>query len=170
MGRPEQGLKDLANPVIGSSYDSQLWKGLAYARQGKWAEAREKFKNAEFAITALPIELQRIVVTDAMRASLEVKDYSGAAKRGSDLEVIGIPAELKPAISVLRGRVAEALGHDKDALGEYRVAMASSDRAAAAEAKLLQIMLRQKREEISQADALLELETLSVMWRGDASR
>ncbi len=78
MGRPELGLKDLANPVIGSNYDSQLWKGLAYARQGKWAEAREKFKNAEFAITSLPIELQRIVMTDAMRASLEVKDYAGA--------------------------------------------------------------------------------------------
>ena len=49
MGRPEQGLKDLANPVIGTSYDSQLWKALAFARQGKWAEAREKFKNVEFA-------------------------------------------------------------------------------------------------------------------------
>ena len=81
MGRPEEGLKDLANPAIGTNYDSQLWKALAYARQGKWAEAREKFKNAEFAITSLPIELQRIVISEAMRASLEVKDYSGAAKR-----------------------------------------------------------------------------------------
>ena len=74
---------------------------------------------------------------------------------------------LKPAIAVMRGRVAEALGHDKDALGEYKSAVESSDRAAAAEAKLLEIMLLQKREEISQADALLELETLSVVWRGD---
>ena len=38
---------------------------------------------------------------------------------------------------------------------------------AAAEAKLFEIALRQKRDEISQADALRELETLSVMWRGD---
>ena len=35
MGRPELGLKDLANPAIGTNYDSQLWKALAYARQGK---------------------------------------------------------------------------------------------------------------------------------------
>jgi len=42
-----------ANPAIGNGYDSQLWKALAYARQGKWADAREKFKNAEFAIAAL---------------------------------------------------------------------------------------------------------------------
>ena len=168
MGRPERGLKDLASPAIGSNYDSQLWKALAYSRTGKWAEAREKFKNVEFAITSLPIELQRIVIVDAMRASLEVRDYAGAAKRASELEVVGLPAELKPAVSVLRGRLAEALGHDKDALDEYKTAVESPDRAAAAEAKLLEIGLRQKRDEISQADALRELETLAVTWRGDA--
>src|SRR6266478_5140005 len=167
MGRPDQGLKDLANPAIGTNYDSQLWKALAYARQGKWAEAREKFKNVEFAITSLPIELQHIVISEAMRCSLEVRDYSGAAKRSSDLDVIGLPSELKPAISVLRGRLAEALGHDKDALDNYRIAVESSDRAAATEAKLLEIVLRQKRDEISQAEMLRELETLSVTWRGD---
>jgi hypothetical protein len=167
MGRPELALKDLANPAIGANYDSQLWKALACARQGKWAEAREKFKNVEFAMTSLPIELQRIVITEAMRASLEVRDYSGAAKRAADLEVIGVSPEQRPAFLVLRGRLAEALGHDKDALGEYRAAMDSADRAAAAEARLFEIALRQKREEISPADALHELETLSVMWRGD---
>jgi tetratricopeptide (TPR) repeat protein len=167
MDRPSLGLKDLANPVVGNNYDSQLWKALAFARQGKWAQAREKFKNVEFAITSLPIALQRIVITDAMRASLEVRDYSGADKRSSDLGVIGIPPEQKPAISVMRGRLAEALGHDQDALGEYRFAVASSDRLAAAEAKLCEVALLQRRNEISQEDALRELETLQVVWRGD---
>jgi tetratricopeptide (TPR) repeat protein len=166
MGRPEQGMKDLANPAIGTNYDSELWKALAYARQGKWAEAREKFKNGEFAITSLPIDLQRILIFEAMRCSLEVKDYSGAAKRSSDLDIVGVPAEMKPAMSVLRGRLAEGLGHDKDALDEYRNAVQSSYRPAAAEGKLLEIILRQKRDEITQAEALSELETLSVTWRG----
>jgi tetratricopeptide (TPR) repeat protein len=169
MGRPDLGLRDLANSVVGNNYDSQLWKALAYARQGKWAEAREKFKNVEFAITLLPIEMQRIVIADAMRASLEVKDYSGADKRSSDLEVIGLPREMKPAVAVLRGRLAEALGHDKEALAQYKIAVDSPDRASAAKAKVLEIALKQKRDEISQADALRELETLSMMWRGDST-
>jgi tetratricopeptide (TPR) repeat protein len=168
VGRPTAGLHDLANPVIGTNYDSQLWRALANARQGKWAEAREKFKNVEFAIASLPPELQRIVLMDAMRASLEVKDYSGAARRRSDLDVVGVPPELRPAVSVLRGRLAEALGHDRDAQNDYWTAISSEDRASAAEAKLRDIMLRQKREEVTQADALRELETLSVSWRGDA--
>jgi tetratricopeptide (TPR) repeat protein len=168
MGRPSEGLEDLANPAIGANYDSQLWKALAYARLGRWAEAREKFKNVEFAITSLPIELQRIVIAEALRASLEVRDYSGAAKRSGDLDVVGLSPELKPAISVLRGRLAEGLGRDKDALELYNSAASSPDRAAAAEARQLAVMLREKRDEINPADELRELETLAVTWRGDA--
>lgn len=168
IGRPTQGLKDLANPVIGNSHDSQLWKALAYARQGKWADAREKFKNVEFAIASLPLDIQRIVTMDAMRASLEVKDYAGASKRRGEIEVVGVSPEAGPGFAVLRGRLAEALGHDKDALDDYKFAAASNDRPAAAEAKQLEVALRQKRDEISKEDALKELETLSMTWRGDA--
>ncbi|WFU84048.1 tetratricopeptide repeat protein [Bradyrhizobium sp. CIAT3101] len=168
IGRPALGLKDLANPVIGNSHDSQLWKALAYARQGKWADAREKFKNVEFAIASLPLDIQRIVTMDAMRASLEVKDYAGASKRRGEIEVVGVSPEAAPGFAVLRGRLAEALGHDKDALDDYKFAVASNDRQAAAEAKQLEVALRQKRDEISKEDALKELETLSMTWRGDA--
>ncbi len=168
IGRPAQGLKDLANPAIGNSHDSQLWKALAYARQGKWADAREKFKNVEFAIASLPLDIQRIVTMEAMRASLEVKDYAGASKRRGEIEVVGVSPETAPGFAVLRGRLAEALGHDKDALDDYKFAVASNDRQAAAEAKQLEVALRQKRDEIAKEDALRELETLAVTWRGDA--
>ncbi len=167
--RPDLAMKDLANPAIGNNYDSQLWQALAYARQRKWADAREKFKNVEFAIAALPLDMQRIVTIEAMRASLEVKDFAGAAKRRAELDVIGVNDELKPSVAVLSGRLAEGLGHEKDALDDYKFAVASSDRHAAARGKLLEIALKQKRNEISQADALRELETLAVIWRGDST-
>lgn len=167
IGHPERALKVLADPAIGNGYDSQLWKGFAFARQEKWADAREKFKNAEFSIAALPLELQRVVTADAMRAALEVKDYGGASRRRSELEVIGIPAEMKPEIAVLRGRLAEALGHDKDALDAYRFAAQSGDRVASSEARLLLALLRHKRGELGQPELISELEALSVLWRGD---
>ncbi|MGJ4893037.1 tetratricopeptide repeat protein [Bradyrhizobium sp. HKCCYLRH3099] len=167
MGRPEQGLKDLATSSIGNNFDSQMWKGLAYARQGKFADAREKLKNVEFAIASLPLDLQRIVIADAMKSALEIKDFAGAAKRRAELDVIGVPADMKPDIAVLRGRLAEAMAQEKDALDDYRFAVNSNDRMAAAEAKLLEIKLLQKRGEIKPAEALKELETLQAIWRGD---
>jgi hypothetical protein len=168
IGHPERALKVLASPAIGNGYDSQLWKGLAFARQEKWADAREKFKNAEFSIAALPLELQRIVTADAMRASLEVKDYAGASRRRSELEVIGIPNEMKPEIAVLRGRLAEALGHDKDALDAYRYAAQSRDRAGVGRGEAAGGPAAHRRGELDKADLMRELEILSVTWRGDA--
>lgn len=165
-GHPEAGLKDLGNSVIGGSYDLQVWKGLAAAGQGKWPEAREKFKNAEFAIAALPDDLQRVVLAAAMRASLEVRDYAGASARSNDLDVIGIPPDRMPAIAVMRGELAEAMGRDKEALNLYRDVVASSDRPSAAEARLREITFRQKRNEIGADEALQGLETLAVTWRG----
>ena len=70
---------------------------------------------------------------------------------------------------MLRGRLAEALGHDKDALDEYKSAVElPRPGRGGRSAGCCEIALRQKRGEISQADALRELETLSVIWRGDA--
>ena len=169
IGQPARALKDLASPVVGNNYDSQLWRGLAYARQHKWADAREKLKNVEFAIASLPVELQRLVTMDAMRSCLEVRDFAGAAKRRSELEVVGVPDEMRPMASVLYGRLAEALGQEKDALDDYRFAIDSPDREAAAEATLHQVALLQKRNEIDVPEVLKQLETLAITWRGDST-
>ena len=97
IGRPDQGLEGSREPRDRNGYDLQLWKALAFARQGKWPDAREKFKNVEFAIATLPVDLQRIVISDAMRARSRSATFAGAARRSSDLDVIGIPPEMKPA-------------------------------------------------------------------------
>lgn len=167
MSRPDQALKDIANPAISSTYDAQLWKGVALARQGKWAEAREKLKSVQFAITALPLDIQRAVLATAMRASLEVRDYSGAAKISSDFDLVGVPPAMRPQVTVMRGWLDEAIGRDLDAMRKYKEAMSSPDRQASSEARLRDIILRSKRGELSAADALPDLERLSVMWRGD---
>ena len=168
MGRPDQALKVIANPALGATSDTQLWTGLALAQQSKWAQAREKFKNSGFALASLPFDLQRVVLLQAMRASLEVKDYAGAAQRSSELDLVGVPPAMKPEVSVLRGRLAEALGREQDAMDNYRAATASTHAPASAEARLLSVALRQKRDDISQDEAVKELETLSAIWRGDA--
>lgn len=165
--RPEAGLRDLANPVIGSSFDLEVWKGLAYAKQKKWPEAREKFKNAEFAIAALPEDLQRIILSEAMQACLEVHDYDGASARSNDLGVLGVTEAMKPMVTVMRSQLAEALGREKEALAGYDEAAASSNPQASTKARLLALKLRQKRQEIDEEQALRELETLAVAWRGD---
>jgi len=165
--RPEEGLRDLTNPVVGNTSEFELWKALAFADQDRWVEAREKFKNAEFALTALPVELQRIALAKAMQAALEVRDYAGASARSNDLDSIGIPRELLPSVTLMRGQLAQAWSRDEDALRDYRMVTASPDRGSAAKARLLEIALLEKRDGVNINDYLNELETMSVTWRGD---
>ncbi|MEZ5766080.1 MAG: tetratricopeptide repeat protein [Xanthobacteraceae bacterium] len=166
-GAPEAGLKDLDHPSIGAGRDARLWRAMAFARLGKWAEARELFKGAEYALAALPLDLQRMAIVDALRASLEVRDFDGVSSRFNELEIVGSIPEQEGYLALLRGRMAQALGRDKDALAFYRTASASGDRPSASEAKLYEIELARKRDEITEEQALEQLETLQAMWRGD---
>ncbi len=167
MNRPEDALRDLANPVVGQQHDASLWRALAYARQGKWGEARQSFKTVEAAIATLPIELQRAALKYEMRAAIEVGDFAEAENELNDLDTIGVPHDMQPAISLLIGRLDEGMGRTEDALAAYRVAADSWDRPAAAQGRLRESLLRYSLGDLNRQDVVSELESLTTVWRGD---
>src|SRR6185436_15685204 len=90
IGRPDTALKDLSNPFVGNQHEAPLWRALANARLGRWKEAREGFGDAEPAITILPLEFQRTMLLDMVRAGIEVGDVTGAASHLNDFELVGV--------------------------------------------------------------------------------
>jgi tetratricopeptide (TPR) repeat protein len=167
MDRSSDALTDLSNPILDQHQDAPLWRAFALARQSKWSDAREGFRNAEAAIRTLPIELQRAALREQLRVAVEVRDYSEAAQALNDLQTIGVPNELHPSVSVLAGRLHEGLGRISDALTSYRVAMTSPDLPAAAQGRLRELLLRYSLKEMTRAQLLTELESLTTVWRGD---
>ncbi len=167
IGRADEGLKDLANPVVGNQQAAPLWRALALMRQGKWAEARDAFKAGEGAIATLPLELQRAALVEAARAAIEVRDFADAARLLNEFDVLGLPRELQAQVSVLRGRLDEGLGRLSDALAAYRIAADSWDRPHAAQGRLREILLRRSLAEIARPEAIAALEGLTTVWRGD---
>ncbi len=167
LHRPADALKDLASTAVGSRHDAALWRALAQSQQGNWAQAREGFKTFDAAIATLPIELQRQVCMEALRASIEARDFGDAVNRVHEFETLGVPDELAAAFAVLKGRMSEGLGRLSDALALYHAAAESPDRAAAAQASLREIALRQSIGDLKREDAVAGLETLTTVWRGD---
>ncbi|MGA7787697.1 MAG: tetratricopeptide repeat protein, partial [Xanthobacteraceae bacterium] len=167
MNRPEDALKDLAEPGVGDQHDAPLWRALAYAREGRWGQAREVFKTMTGAVATLPVELQRVALKDEMRSAIEVGDYDGASNNLDDFETIGIPHAMEPALAVLMGRLAEGLGRKEDALAAYRTAADSWDRPAAAQGQLRETVLRYKLGDLARDAVISKLETLTTIWRGD---
>jgi tetratricopeptide (TPR) repeat protein len=167
LGRIEAALKDLANPLVGNQNDAPLWRALAYARQGKWVEARDAFRLVEGALGALPLELQRIAMKDALRAAIEVGDFPGAVQRLNDFKTIGVPPELEAPVAVLTGRLAESTGRSQDALVAYRFAANSGHGPAGAQGRLRELAMRYAQGEIKRPEFVKDLEILTTAWRGD---
>ena len=78
QGGNEGGAKHAATIAWGDQPPGTR-RAVALSRQGKWPEAREKLKNVEFVIPSQPLDLQRLAMGEAMRASVEVKDFAGAS-------------------------------------------------------------------------------------------
>jgi tetratricopeptide (TPR) repeat protein len=167
MKRPDDALKDLANPAIGDNADAPIWRAMAHASQGQWAVAREEFKKVEGAIGALPIELQRLAKRELLRCSVEVRDFAGGSTLLNEFETLGVPPEMAPDLQVLSGRVEEGLGHNAEALAAYRLAASSRDRRAAAKGRLRDTVLRFKLGDLKPKDVISQLEELTTAWRGD---
>ena len=167
MNRPDDALKDLADPSIGDQHDAPLWRALAYAKQGKWGQARDGFKIADAAVATLPVELQRVALKEEMRSAIEVGDFSTASIQLNDFQTIGVSHELEPAMAVLIGRLAEGMGRNEDALSAYQTAANSWDRRAAAQGQLRETLLRYALNDLKRDDVISQLETLTTIWRGD---
>ena len=106
-------------------------------------------------------------VKTEMRAAIEVGDFAGAAQELNDIETIGLPHELQPAISVLLGRLNEGMGRKQEALNAYRMAADLWDRPSAAQGRLHEAALRYALGDLRRDDVLSELEALTTIWRGD---
>jgi tetratricopeptide (TPR) repeat protein len=167
LGRIPEALKDLSHPIVASHPDAQIWRGLAMAKQGNWSDANDKFRNVESTISTLPIQLQRLILKDAVQASLEVKNYAAAANTLHAFETLGVDRDKEADIAVLAGKVAEGLGRSGDALADYRLAVTGAVGPAAAQGRLRETVLRYHLGDLKRSEVIAELEELTTIWRGD---
>ncbi len=167
LDRPTDAIKNLSNPQVGNQLDAPVWRAIALARQGRWSEAHERFKDVATALGGLPIELQRMALREQLHAAIEMRDFTGADHVINELQTLGVPAEMQASIAVLVGRLDEGLGRNEDALTNYRTAGASRDKRAAAQGRLREIMLRFAMGDMPRKDVVDQLETLTTVWRGD---
>src|SRR6185369_11512481 len=116
LDRPEDALKDLANPTIGNQQDAPIWRAIAFTRQGRFAEAREIFKTVDAAMGALPLELQRLAMLASLRSAIEVRDFGGATRVMQEFDTLGVTPDVQASFDVLQGRLYEGIGRSEDAL------------------------------------------------------
>lgn len=166
LGRNEEALKVLERGDVNDLRQTQLWKSVAEARLGRLSRSREAYRKGEPALNTMPEALQALFRETAAQVAIDSRDYSTAAIELDAVDAIG-PEDGSWRRTVLRARIADGLGQTASALEGYRVAMSGDDAIAAAEARYRSTKLRLAKGEVAHAEALRDLELMSVGWRGD---
>jgi tetratricopeptide (TPR) repeat protein len=167
LGRNVEAMKDLSHPLLATSLDAAVLRGIVHANEGRWREARENFAAAAGVVPTLPIDMQRLAIAAATRTALESRDLQDAARNFAEFETVGVPPEMEGDVAVLAGRIAEGKGQMDEALNAYKRADHEEDSPAAAEAQFRSLAMRYAAGKVSRDEAIKDLEGLTVMWRGD---
>lgn len=165
MHRPEAALAELRSYGLGQSSDVALWRGLALSQLGDWRQAHKAMQEGEPALGSYSAGRQRMFGLAATRAAIEVRDTATAAVRLALLR--DVSEEGAPDVALLEGRLAELLGDSDAALRAYETAGETGDGAVHIEARLRGGVLAGKEGRLDGDAVIEELETLSIIWRGD---
>jgi len=167
MQRPQDALRDLNKLVLAKSPQAALLRASALSKLMRWPEARDQFNAGKNAVASLPIGVQREVLLDAMRAMIGASDFAAAGDIGSQLDVVGVPADMMPAVKLLSARLMEGVGRNDQAAKGYAELAAGPEGPAMAEARLRLVQMRVRTGDFDRAKSVESLETLAFVWRGD---
>jgi tetratricopeptide (TPR) repeat protein len=167
MHRPDDALRDFAHPSMATAPDVGVWRATALSLDGRPREAHEAFEASDTAISTLPGPLARRILVHAVQSALDAGAVEKAAQQLAELEEVGIPSEAEQQFALLRGRVSEARGQDRDALVSYARAANGNDLPVRADAEQRHLGVRIRLGEIDRKVATEELEAQSYSWRGD---
>jgi hypothetical protein len=167
MHRPAKALSDLNSPVLAKSPQAALLRAAALSELTRWSEARDQYNSGRNAVATLPIEVQRLVLVSGMRIMVSASDFGAASDIRGQLDLVGIPADLKPTVTLLSARLALGLGRSDQAAADYAELAAGPESPAMAEARLRLVEMRMNRGGLDRPKAIEALETLSFVWRGD---
>ena len=168
LARPDDALRDLAKPSLAAVAEAALLRASALTQTARFAEAREQFGAGQVGLIALPIELQRAALVEALRAAIEVSDFAEASRIRNEFETIGVATEQEATLTMLSARLAQAIGKSDQAVSEFANVALADNGPASAEARLRLIEMRYARGDLDRAKAIEALEVLSYAWRGNA--
>ncbi len=161
----KEGARLLADGPISLETEANLWRGVMEARNRRWTPALVGFRQSLDALERYPDDLQARIRRDIVEAAIENQDPAFASQQLDLYERLKGRDGDSAEIALLRGRVAEMQGRLGDAAANYETATKASARPVQSEARLLRAMLLLKENKIPREQAMVELETIKMMWR-----
>lgn len=167
-GNGDASRDDLGLPPVVDQSDATLFRGLAFARSDRWAEAYPAFHSGVPLLNDYPDELFRPIALAAIEAAL-IQGDTGMAKLLLDKleERTSLRPLVASALDYFRGRLLAAEGDNQGAAVLWKAAIAKRDLYYRSRAELALVQQGLAAGTLPAKEATERLEKLRLAWRGD---
>jgi hypothetical protein len=157
----------LSAPAFNNDPEAHLWHAYLAALEERWQSALNGFRRARMMLDSYPDELQGRMRIAAIRAALALNEHAFVEQELSHLALLRPGSVLSDEIALLNARFDVTMGRPEAATAALKRLSEQAGRHHASEAKLRLIQLALAEDSIGTDEAIAELETLAVSWRGD---
>ena len=165
--RPKEAIKALA---LGSLYNNEhaaLWRGMAKMMLEQWSDALRQIRNGEDALQFYPDDYKARFSLVAAKAALALKHFDVAEKYLSSVSSETGEKEIDVENMLLNAELLAANSKFEEAERLYEIVGRSDVAPAVAKANFDLLKLRMAQNQLSSDQALMKLEGMQLMWRGD---
>ena len=169
-GHYYDAMKDLSGDKLKNQLEAKLWRGVAAAATEQWTKAVEEFPKDNRLVSGYPAHMAVTFTVYMAESNLRIGEVDRALSLLNSLSVYGdeILPRQEAGIQYLRGEAARQKGNYSYAIELWEPIAAGKDRLYHAKAGLALTTLKYEEKEISEEEALEELDKLRYAWRGDS--
>ena len=166
-GRPDSAFRRLNHPEFDNDADASVWRGLAAARSGRWREAEDALDLASTVAQDYSIHVRNMMLLDGVEISLLDQQFGSASAALAEVNPAYLDQEGVARYNLLRGKIAVARNESAEALEAFKTARETRYLPIATDAWLQEIKLKNQEKQLTNDEAIDELEGLTTIWRGD---
>jgi len=167
LGRLNAARRDLTHDSLDDNDEGAFWRAAVQAAEGDVVGATGELKRTGSIIRRYPKALKVPLGSMVAEAAIEVGDIRQAG-HFLDLLLVEAPDPRQQGrLDYVEGRLLELSGDFGGAVGKWEQAQVSRHRPSVAAASMARAELLLKLRQITQMEAIEELEKLRFVWRGN---
>lgn len=167
MGRLADARRDFSAPTLADDPSASLWRALLSAEEEDWRAARREFEAGREALIFFRPDWRARFRLAAAEAALELGDLATAGALIAEALAEAPPRPVALEARFLEARRRIAAGDEEGALAMARRVANSGYEPLETRAMHLLVEADQRHGALTAAEAVQELETLRLRWRGD---
>jgi len=167
--RPKEAVKSLSLGALYNNEHASLWRGMAKQMLEQWSDALRQFRGGADAMSYYPEDQKARFLLGAAKSAMALRNYALTKQYLRDVSANTGEKDIDVNNMLLNAQYLAGTGDMEAAQRLYERVVDSDVAPAVAKAKIDLLRLKLKNDAIKAEDAIVQLEGMQLMWRGDST-